>query len=418
VSRSGWFRKQQSLPNSDGTTAAEPSRSRGKRRRGLVLTASGTAVILLAGVAVVAFAAPGDHADPVSAQAAAVRQEGPAVALQVLSVTPAAGAKGVNGADPIRVQFSAPLAANTPMPTLSPHIAGNWQVEGDTAVFTPTIGYFQNTKVKLKIPGGANGMVSVAGASAGSGGLLAANVTESFHTGSFSTLRLQQLLSQLGYLPLTWTATSKTVISPRNANAELSAAYQPPAGTFSWKSGYPSILTDQWEAGAANILNVGAVRAFESVTGLTMDGIAGRTVWSDLLSAVAKGKDNPNGYTYALASQYSPETLTIWHNGQVVLKSLANTGVAASPTVDGTFPVYLKFYFSYMKGINPDGTPYDDPVYYANYFNGGDAVHQFGRYSYGWYQSLGCVELPFDAAETAYGYLSYGSLVTVTGPVA
>ena len=59
------------------------------------------------------------HAAPVSAVQAAAKQDraGP---LQVLSVTPAAGAKGVNGAAPIRVQFSAPLAASTPMPTLWP----------------------------------------------------------------------------------------------------------------------------------------------------------------------------------------------------------------------------------------------------------------------------------------------------------
>jgi peptidoglycan hydrolase-like protein with peptidoglycan-binding domain len=421
VSRSGWFRKQQPMLEGDGATAAKPSGSRWKGRRGAGLTAGGAAMVLVAGIAIVAFDSPGSHAAQVSpAQAAAVaRQDQPAVALQVLTTTPAAGAKGVNGADPIRVQFAAPLAANTPMPTLSPHITGNWQVEGDTAVFTPAVGYSQNSKVTLKIPGGPNGMISVDGATAGSGGLLASNVTESFTTGSFSTLRLQEVLSQLGYLPLTWTQKAKTAaVSPSNANAELSAAYRAPAGTFSWKSGYPSYLTDQWKAGSANILDVGAVRAFESVTGLTMDGIAGHTVWSDLFSALAKGKDNPNGYTYALANQNSPETITIWHNGHVVLKSPANTGIAAAPTVDGTFPVYLKFYFTYMKGINPDGTPYDDPVYYANYFNGGDAVHQFPRYSYGWYQSLGCVELPWDAAKTAYGYLSYGSLVTVTGPVA
>ncbi len=421
MSRSGWFRKHQPVLEGDGTTAAKPSGSRLQGRRGVALTATSAAMVLVAGVAIVAFASPGSHAAQVTpAQAAAVaRQDQPAIPLQTLSVTPAAGAKGVNGADPIRVQFSAPLAANTPMPTLSPHITGSWQVEGDTAVFTPAIGYLQNTKVTLKIPGGANGMISVGGASAGAGGLLAANVTQSFTTGSFSTMRLQELLSQLGYLPLTWTQKAKTAaISHSNANAELSAAYQAPAGTFSWKSGYPSALTDQWRAGSGNILDVGAVRAFESVTGLTMDGIAGNTVWSRLLSAVAKGKDNPNGYTYALADQNSPETITIWHDGRVVLKSLVNTGIAASPTVDGTFPVYLKFYFTYMKGTNPDGTKYDDPVYYANYFNGGDAVHQFSRYSYGWYQSLGCVELPWDAAETAYGYLSYGSLVTVTGPVA
>jgi len=331
-------------------------------------------------------------------------------------MTPAGGARNVNGTDAIRVQFSAPLSAHSPMPTLSPSIPGQWSVHGDTAVFVPTVGYSEHTRVTVKIPGGLAGIVSAAGATAGDGGTLGSDLSESFTTGRFSTMRLQQLLAQLGYLPLTWQATSGTVIS--GARAELSAAYTAPAGTFSWQSGYPWNLTSQWKAGSGNILQIGAVRAFESEHNLTMDGSAGRAVWSDLLTAVAMGQNNPNGYTYALASQHYPETLTVWHNGHVVLKTLANTGIPASPTVDGTFPVYLKFYFSHMKGTNPDGSKYDDPVYYANYFNGGDAVHQFDRYSYGSYQSLGCVELPFDAAKTAYSYLSYGSLVTVEGPVA
>ena len=420
MSRSGWFRKQQPMLEGDGTTAAKPSGSRWKGRRGLALTAGGAAMVLVAGITVVAFDSPGSHAAPATAAqaAAAAQRDAPADPVQVLSVTPAAGAKGVNGAAPIKIQFNAPLAANTPMPTLSPHITGSWQVEGDTAVFTPAVGWYQNSKVKLTIPGGANGMISVDGASVGSGGLLANNVTESWTTGSFSTLRLQEVLSQLGYLPFTFTQKSKTVISPANAKAQLSAAYQAPAGTFSWNSGYPSSLTDQWSAGSGNILDVGAIRAFESVSGLTMDGVAGHTVWSDLFKALANGKKNPNGYSYALANQHYPEMLTLWHNGRVVLKTLVNTGIPGRSTVDGTFPVYLKFYFTYMSGTNPDGTPYHDPVYYANYFNGGDAVHEFPRAGYGYYQSLGCVELPWDAAKTAYGYLSYGSLVTVTGPVA
>jgi hypothetical protein len=383
------------------------------------LTAGVAAMVFVAGVAIINFAPPGSHAAPVSAaQAAVAAQPGrPAGPLQVLSVTPAAGAKGVNGAAPIRVQFSAPLAADTPMPALSPHIAGSWQVEGDTAVFTPASGYFQNTHVTLKIPGGPNGMISAGGASAGAGGLLVSSVTQRFTTGSFITLGLQQLLSQLGYLPLTWTPKSKAGISPSNANAELSAAYQPPAGTFSWTGDYPPDLKDQWKSGSGNMLDVGAVRAFESVAGLTMDGYAGHTVWSDLLSAVAGSKHNPNGYTYALASQALPETIKIWHNGRLMLQSAANTGIPASPTADGTFPVYLRYYFQIMQGTNPDGSQYADPVYYVSYFNGGDAVHYFSRGGYGYNQSLGCVELPLDAAKKAYPYLTYGSLVTVIGPV-
>jgi L,D-transpeptidase catalytic domain/Bacterial Ig-like domain len=429
VSGSGWFRRQPTLLATGETarakrfwqrTAASDGPERTKKRGAAALTASSAALVLGAGVTIVAFASPGSHASLVSSAAPlnASKPLQPAANLQLVSVTPAAGARGVNGASPIRVQFSAPLAPSSPMPTLSPSIAGNWTVQGDAAVFTPTVGYSENTRVTVKIPGGLAGVLSVAGVNAGDGGTLGSDLSQSFTTGSFSTMRLQQLLAQLGYLPLTWTSKSHATISSTNARAELAAAYSPPAGTFTWQRGYPSSLTNQWKAGSHNILDNGAVRAFESVTGLTMDGSAGRTVWVYLFKAVAKGKDNPNGYTYALASQYSPENLRIWHNGRLVLETPANTGIAASPTADGTFPVYLKYYFSYMKGTNPDGTKYNDPVYYASYFNGGDAVHEFSRYSYGWYQSLGCVELPWNAAEKAYPYLTYGSLVTVTGPVA
>jgi lipoprotein-anchoring transpeptidase ErfK/SrfK len=386
------------------------------RRRGAMLTASAAALVLVAGIAVVV-ASPG-HAAPVSAQRAAANKPlRPAAALHVVSVTPAAGAQGVTGTDPIRVRFSARLAANSPMPELSPSIAGSWQVKGDEAVFTPAVGYFQHTHVKVTIPGGAAGILSAAGAKADAGGVLASSVTRSFTTGWFSTIRLQQLLSQLGYLPLAWTSTSGSVISAADEKAELSAAYDPPAGTFAWQGSYPSDLTSQWSAGSANILDVGAIRTFEYDHGLTMDGDAGYSVWADLFKAVASGQDNRHGYTYALANQNIPETLTLWHNGAEVLNTPANTGIPQSPTVDGTFPVYERFYFTYMQGTNPDGTPYDDPVWYVSYFNGGDAVHYFPRGGYGFNQSLGCVELPWDQAAKAYSYLTYGSLVTVIGPV-
>ena len=425
MSGSGWFRKQQSLADG-GNSATKPKRfwqSFGvtrPKRRGAALTASGAALVLGAGVIIVAFATPGSHASLVSSEgpANATKPLQPAAALQLVSMTPAAGAKGVIGTGPIRVQFSAPLAPNSPMPTLSPPISGHWAVQGSTAVFTPAVGWFQTTKVTVNIPGGLAGVVSAAGATAGDGGTLGSDLSESFTTASFSTMRLQQLLTQLGYLPMTWTATSGLAIGAGDAKSQLAAAYHAPTGAFTWHSGWPWMLRQQWTAGSANVLNVGAIRAFESVHGMTMDGIAGNAVWSSLFTALAKGQTNPSGYTYAIANQHYPISLTVWHDGKVVLQSAANTGIPQSPTVDGTFPVYLKYYFSYMKGTNPDGSKYDDPVYYANYFNGGDAVHQFSRYSYGSYQSLGCVELPFDEAKRAYSYLSYGSLVTVTGPVA
>jgi hypothetical protein len=342
--------------------------------------------------------------------------------LKLLSVTPAGGDRDANGGDPITVTFSSALSPQTPLPTLSPSVAGSWQVSGDTATFTPESGYVAKTTVKVKVPGGEDGILA-AGASVGP--LEKTSVT-SFTTGGYSTLRLQELLAQLGYLPLNWTPAdpSTGTIADSDASAQLAAAYDAPAGTFTFQSGYPSALTSQWSAGTDNVLVSGAVRAFENNVGLTMDGDAGPEVWAALLKAVAKDQANPNGYSYALATQgSSDESLQIWHDGKRVLETAANTGIAASPTVDGTFPVYLKYTVTQMTGNNPNGTPYDDTVYWVSYFNGGDAVHAYPRGSYGWYQSLGCVELPYNGdgpgvAENVWNFLTYGSLVTVTGPVA
>ncbi|HEY1672713.1 MAG TPA: Ig-like domain-containing protein, partial [Streptosporangiaceae bacterium] len=314
MSGPGWFRRKPT------------------KKRGLVLTGTSAALVLAAGVVFATVASPGSHASLVASEgpAHATKPLEPAASLQLVSMTPAAGSKNVNGASPIRVQFSSPLAPGSPMPALSPSIPGTWAVQGNAAVFTPKVGYFENTKVTVKIPGGLAGLVSAAGATAGNGGTLGSNVTQSFTTRSFSTMRLQQLMTQLGYLPMTWKPASAAVISPAGARAQLSAAYSAPAGTFRWKGSWPWTLRSQWKAGKYNILNVGAVRAFESVNGMTMDGSAGKSVWTKLLKQVAKGQQNPNGYTYALANQHYPINLTIWHNGKEVLHSLANTGIPAS----------------------------------------------------------------------------------------
>jgi hypothetical protein len=195
---------------------------------------------------------------------------------------------------------------------------------------------------------------------------------------------------------------------------QLAAAYNPPQGSFTWQSGYPSQLQQFWQNGSlTSEIMKGAVMAFESDHGLALDGVAGPQVWTSVLHALAAGQANKNGYTYAIAREGSPETLTIWHNGQIVLHSLANTGIPVSPTTLGTAPVYLRYYFQIMKGKNPDGSKYADPVYYVSYFRSGEAVHYFNRGSYGSPQSLGCVELPYSDAKKAYPYLTYGSLVTV-----
>jgi hypothetical protein len=418
------------------------------RHRLISATAGTAAAVIVAGCAFAAAStthgagqeklvnAGNEHpAAPASASASA-SPSAAAAPLRLLSVSPAGGIHDANGGAAITLKFSAALSPDTPLPAVSPKIAGSWQVNGATATFTPAFGFLPDTTVKVSVPGGSAGMAAAASTTS----TLAKTSTVKFTTGSYATARLQQLLAQLGYLPLTFTpaasgsdaatagsapaagsgtTASTTSSTTASLNDEVSAAYDPPAGTLTFQPGYPSALTSQWKAGRDNMLDVGAIRAFEYNQGLTMDGEAGPQVWARLLTAASKDAVNPSGYTYALASQDSPnESLKVWHNGKLILNTPANTGISAADTADGTFPVFEKLPFQIMKGTNPDGTKYADPVYYISYFNGGDAVHYFDRGSYGWYQSLGCVELPWTPAKFIYSYLTYGSLVTVTGPVA
>ena len=109
-----------------------------------------------------------------------------------------------------------------------------------------------------------------------------------------------------------------------------------------------------------------------------------------------------------------PQSLNLWHNGRVILRSPGNTGVPAAPTQLGTFPVFEHVPVGEMRGTNPDGTHYDDPGNrYISYFHGGDAIHAFNRSSFGTPQSLGCVELPLRAAAKVWPYTPIGTLVTV-----
>ncbi|MGH9057582.1 MAG: L,D-transpeptidase [Acidimicrobiales bacterium] len=87
----------------------------------------------------------------------------------------------------------------------------------------------------------------------------------------------------------------------------------------------------------------------------------------------------------------------------------------AAPTEDGTFPVYERLANQIMRGTNPDGTRYADPVAWVAYFNGGDAIHYIARPAYGYPQSLGCVEVPDQVGANTWPYLTIGTLVTVAG---
>ena len=168
-----------------------------------------------------------------------------------------------------------------------------------------------------------------------------------------------------------------------------------------------------WHPGVDNVFTRGLIMSFQADHELDPNGAITPALWLTLVDALSTGTLNTGGYNYALADKTPPESLTIYHDGSVVLRSPANTGVADSPTPDGTFPVNTRLRRQVMKGTNPNGQHYADLVQYIAYFHGNDAVHYMNRDDYGIPQSLGCVELPLTDAAKAWPYLAYGTLVTV-----
>ncbi len=361
----------------------------------------------------------GNAAGPVTNDASARQSAQPkrtAQPLLVSSITPTPGATGVATNAVLTVTYAMPLSTTPPAPVLNPSVAGNWNRQGATMTFVPSGGWLPYAHETVTVPPGATATVK------GTVATSTTPTTTNFQVAAGSETRVEQMLAELNYLPFTFDPTTPFPGKVTSAlEAESSTAdtvnTSPLAGALSWSwSSVPATLSAQWQPGRPNVLDRGAIMAFESDHNMKMDGVAGSSVWSALLTAIAARQVDPNPYDYLVASESSPENLKVYRNGQVIYSTLANTGVPGATTQQGTFPVYERFKSTEMKGTNVDGTKYDDPdIPWVAYFNGGDAVHGYPRASYGYPQSNGCVELPISNAAQVWPMDTYGTLVTVTG---
>lgn len=222
-------------------------------------------------------------------------------------------------------------------------------------------------------------------------------------------LALNERLAELGYLPVTIQGSTMPSISVDNIMT-------PPTATFAWKyPNTPTQLAGLWQPNFYSPITRAAVMAVERANGLPVDGIVGSLVWHAILKPNAL--IDPNPYTYVLVNKSAaPETLKLWTNGNWMYQSICNTGISGYNTTDGTYAVYLRFQSQTMRGKNPNGSTYNDAgVPYVNYFDGSQAIHGYVRATYGFPQSLGCVELPISHAKTLWPLIHYGTLVTIEG---
>jgi lipoprotein-anchoring transpeptidase ErfK/SrfK len=341
-----------------------------------------------------------------SSSSAATSSRASDVGFRVTTSTPSSGARNVATNTTLSVTFSAPVALGKVTPSLAPPVAGKWVKSNATTLSydleSPLVPGSHET---LTIPGGRSGL------EANGGARLATSSTVTFDIAGIDQLRVQQLLAQLDFLPVTFTPSG-----PAPSRADLAVDQ---AGTFDWRwPGLPSQLTSLWTQGASNQITRAAIEAFETQNGIGVDGLAGPAVWTALVNDVINHKVDATPYVYVLVNKTVPQNLTLWKNGTATLVGIpVNTGAPGADTVDGSYAVFEHVRYSDMKGTNPDGTTYNDPnVPYASYFNGGDALHGFIRSSYGSPQSNGCVEMTYADAAQVWPLTPIGTLVTVIGP--
>jgi hypothetical protein len=322
-------------------------------------------------------------------------------------ITPAPGTQ-ISSTTPITLTFSKPYAQvlGSTMPKLSPVPTGQWKpLNSHTIQFKPNgYGFGLGASVNVALPNG----ISVIGSHGSTG---TSNASWTIPQGS--SLRVNQILAQLHYLPVSWQPAAKPV--GLSLGAQLKAAIQPPAGQFNWIYGNtPGALKGLFDPNHQTVVTQGALMAFEQDQNMYGTNPAPAQVWHALITAAIKNQRSTFGYTFVMVTEGSPESLNLWHSGRTVMTTPVNTGIPQAPTVTGTYPVFEHLPVTTMTGTNPDGSHYSDPgIPWVSYFNGGDALHGFLRGSYGSPQSLGCVEMPYATAGRVYPYTPIGTLVNV-----
>ena len=110
----------------------------------------------------------------------------------------------------------------------------------------------------------------------------------------------------------------------------------------------------------------------------------------------------------------SSKTVTAYEGATVVHGPVSIVdGAAETPTVTGTYKVYLQYASQTMRGENADGSPYvAEDVPWVSYFHSGYAFHGAGwRSSFGYSGSHGCVNMPVSEAQWIYNWVDTNTVV-------
>ncbi len=211
------------------------------------------------------------------------------------------------------------------------------------------------------------------------------------------------------------TGTAGTGVESAGAAAPVS---QPVVST-STDGGYHTVQRGEnlFRIGLRYGVSVAAIQAANGLAGttiyvgqrLTIPGVASAAAGStSATSAPAPQAPAGNGRRFLI--DLSEQMLYAYEGDTLVRSTLVSTGLPQTPTVVGTFYIYLRYQSQRMRGPG-----YDLPnVPYVMYFYQGYGLHgTYWHNNFGSPMSHGCVNMPTVEAEWAYNWASIGTPVTV-----
>lgn len=114
------------------------------------------------------------------------------------------------------------------------------------------------------------------------------------------------------------------------------------------------------------------------------------------------------------------QKLFAWEGGKVVHETKVSTGMKLTPTVKGSFKIYLKKALADMRGPSPYKNIYPSGWYHLKnvphqmYFYQGYAIHgAYWHNNFGRVASHGCVNVPLAFAEWLFNWAGVGTQVVV-----
>lgn len=124
---------------------------------------------------------------------------------------------------------------------------------------------------------------------------------------------------------------------------------------------------------------------------------------------------NDGGTFKHISVDLEHQMLYAWEGNQIVSQTPISSGLPQSPTVRGTFRIYLKYKYQEMRGISPVHGYYDLPnVPNVMYFYEGYAIHgAYWHNNFGHPMSNGCVNVPLRDAAWLYNFSPIGTSVTI-----